>query len=150
MPDVCFFHVLVFLCAFSMKTKGAALVRCAQPLVGLQRRRCFDDEQLLCAIRMTARAHPDGTEPLLAIMDARPRANVLANTAIGGGIEDKDSYADSTIELFDIPNIHVVRDAFQRALRPSSSSSATTVAALASASSDSASSWMDLIGGVLR
>jgi myotubularin-related protein 1/2 len=51
------------------------------------------------------------------ILDARPKANVLANTAIGGGVEDKEAYPDCEIDFLDIPNIHVVRTAYEAMLK---------------------------------
>jgi len=57
---------------------GAAIVRCSQPLTGMQRGRCSEDEQLLASIIRTV---PKAGQ--LHIFDARPKANAVANTAKG-------------------------------------------------------------------
>lgn len=44
------------------------------------------------------------------IIDARPTANALAQTAMGGGTESSDTYKGSRIVFLGIDNIHVVRD----------------------------------------
>lgn len=94
---------------------GAAIVRSSQPLVSFKRRRCFEDEKMVCNIR-GANTRPNASDTFY-ILDARPKANVLANTAIGGGVEDTEAYPDCVIDFLDIPNIHVVRTAYEAMLK---------------------------------
>jgi hypothetical protein len=96
-------------------TTGAAIVRSSQPLVSFKRKRCFEDEKLVCNIR-DANTRP-GASDVFYILDARPKANVLANTAIGGGVEDKEAYPDCEIDFLDIANIHVVRTAYEAMIK---------------------------------
>lgn len=58
----------------------ATITRCSQPLVGVSGKRSAEDEQYITFI-MEANAQSDK----LAIMDARPNSNAIANKAKGGG-----------------------------------------------------------------
>ena len=88
----------------------AAIVRCAQPLVGLAAHHSDADENLFKTI---ARSNPCASGILVA--DARPYANAIANKGRKGGFEDVSKYEDSNTELIflNIDNIHVMRRSLQ-------------------------------------
>ena len=44
------------------------------------------------------------------IVDARPRANAIANMAKGGGFEDSGQYNNVPVHFCDIQNIHAMRN----------------------------------------
>lgn len=87
----------------------AAITRCSQPLVGVGGKRSADDELFLNYI-MEANAQSDK----LAIMDARPSANAIANKAKGGGYESEEAYKNVEIHFLDIHNIHVMRESLRK------------------------------------
>lgn len=96
---------------------GAALARCAQPLVGMgtlgMGGRSVHDEQVLEALRQTGKESRKGTsEPTLHIVDCRPLLNAQANKMTGGGTENMSCYPGCVLEQLDLVNIHKVRDSF--------------------------------------
>eukprot|EP00736_Rhodelphis_marinus_P000868 Rmarinus@m.28156 len=95
----------------------ASLTRCSQPLVGLSRHRSGEDERYLQAVALCDRR--DAQEPArLHIVDARPKANAVANQAIGGGFENTENYTIPNVEVkltfAGIDNIHVMRTSLQQ------------------------------------
>jgi myotubularin-related protein 6/7/8 len=48
------------------------------------------------------------------IIDARPIANAMAQTALGAGTEPESHYPFCKLVFLGIENIHVVRDSFSR------------------------------------
>lgn len=113
--------------AFAFRSKGripmlayyhhntATITRCSQPKVGMTSNRSAADEGLLDAIRMANKAGGS----VLHLFDARPRANALANTALGMGYEKVggDAYVHCSLEFLNIDNIHVMRDCYNRLQR---------------------------------
>jgi hypothetical protein len=97
-------------CVYVHHKTRAAIARCAQPLVGLRRTRCQEDEMMLDAMRLT---NPTDTSTL-RIMDARPKVNADANRLKGGGYE---SYDGCQLKFCDIENIHVMRDSLAKVTR---------------------------------
>lgn len=97
-------------CVYVHHKSRAAIARCAQPLVGLRRTRCQEDEMMLDAMRLT---NPTDTSTL-RIMDARPKVNADANRLKGGGYE---SYDGCQLEFCNIENIHVMRDSLAKVTR---------------------------------
>ncbi|KAL6859179.1 hypothetical protein ACP4OV_018181 [Aristida adscensionis] len=93
---------------------GAVLARSSQPLVGLMMNfRNNADEKLVCALipkTMDTKRSPRK----LYIIDARPRANALANGAKGGGSESSSNYPRSEVLFLGIQNIHTMRDSLSR------------------------------------
>ena len=88
--------------------------RARLPILGMWKR-SEDDEMYLRAIAATAPGSPSGgTAQQLVIIDARPRANALANQAKGAGFELANFYPDATLEFWDIANIHVMRESLHR------------------------------------
>lgn len=89
---------------------GATITRCSQPLIGVKNKRSSDDEAYMQMIL--------DTNPLnkskLGIMDARPKANAIANKARNGGFESEDEYRMSEVLFLNIHNIHVIRDSLSK------------------------------------
>ena len=71
---------------------GSTITRCSQPRVGLLNARCVEDENLLAEIaicnQLSLCNNDDVNAKELYIMDARPKANAMANHAVGAGVED--------------------------------------------------------------
>ncbi|CAM0911658.1 unnamed protein product [Alopecurus aequalis] len=95
---------------------GAVLARSSQPLVGLMMNfRNNADEKLVSALcPQTFDADGRGRPRKLYIVDARPRANALANGAKGGGSESSSNYPKSEVLFLGIQNIHTMRDSLSR------------------------------------
>ncbi|XP_063286616.1 myotubularin-related protein 2 [Pelobates fuscus] len=89
----------------------AAIIRCSQPMVGVNGKRSKEDEKYLQSI-MDANAHSHK----IFIFDARPSVNAVANKAKGGGFESEDAYQNAELVFLDIHNIHVMRES-QRKLK---------------------------------
>ena len=87
----------------------ASIVRCSQPLVGVSGKRSVDDEKYIEMVMST-----NEKSQKIYIMDARSKANAMANKARGGGYENEENYANVEIVFLDIPNIHVVRESFRK------------------------------------
>ncbi|KAJ3024642.1 UNVERIFIED_CONTAM: hypothetical protein HDU68_007920 [Siphonaria sp. JEL0065] len=94
------------------------ITRCSQPLVGLKQNRSIQDEKLTESIFTTGRVPPVKGQVHL-IIDARPSANVMGQTALGAGIESTDNYRDCRIVLLGIQNIHVMRDSINKLMEAS-------------------------------
>lgn len=88
---------------------GASITRCSQPGVGMSRKRCKEDEQLIQKIYHTNKQQVENNIKF-PILDARPKANAVANTAMGYGYELIQNYHNCTITFCDIGNIHVMRN----------------------------------------
>ncbi|KAJ3243833.1 hypothetical protein HDU78_011735 [Chytriomyces hyalinus] len=95
------------------RTNQVTITRCAQPLVGLQQNRSIQDEKLTESIFTTGRVPPVQGQSHL-IIDARPAANVMGQTAMGAGIESTENYRNCKICLLGIGNIHVMRDSMNK------------------------------------
>ncbi|XP_036595961.1 myotubularin [Trichosurus vulpecula] len=85
------------------------IMRCSQPLVGMGGKRNKEDEKYLDIIR-----EANGQISKLAIFDARPSVNAVANKATGGGYESDDVYHNAEIFFLDIHNIHVMRESLRK------------------------------------
>ena len=85
----------------------AAIVRCAQPLVGALGKKSIADEEYFDEI-IKANTQNRG----IAMLDARPKVNAIANKGKGGGYENIDRYdaGSATLIFLDIDNIHVMRN----------------------------------------
>eukprot|EP01133_Synstelium_polycarpum_P018609 gene18609-22269_t len=106
-------------------SNGATITRCSQPLVGITRTRCYEDEQLFREIgardkplkprHSTTLADLQREPKNLYVLDARPKANALGNRAIGAGYENTTTcYPGCIIEFLNIGNIHVMRDSLEK------------------------------------
>ncbi|EFA85417.1 hypothetical protein PPL_02421 [Heterostelium album PN500] len=85
---------------------GVPLARSSQPMVGITRARCAEDEKLVELIRKSCPSNLP-----LHLLDARPKANAIGNFAKGMGYEM--SY-NCNIEFLGIGNIHAMRDSINR------------------------------------
>ena len=83
---------------------GAAIIRCAQPLVGVSGSRSPQDEQYVEWIR---RATPNAG--IIHVIDTRPHMNAMANKAGGKGYESEKFYNNIVFSFKGIENIHKMR-----------------------------------------
>lgn len=95
--------------AYYHKANGATITRCSQPAVGVARKRSKEDEILFAEI---GRANTNSNR--LPIFDARPKANAVANTAMGYGYELIQHYPHCSLTFCDIENIHVMRSSLAK------------------------------------
>lgn len=90
----------------------------------MARKRSEADEKMLKAIAAT---NPnDGSTTLYILgmqsgaincdqdLDARPRANAVANQAMGSGYEFSSRYENTDLQFMDIGNIHVMRESMAK------------------------------------
>ncbi|KAI3627876.1 ELP3 [Malassezia furfur] len=97
------------------------ITRCSQPLVGIKQNRSVQDEKLVEAIFATSTTddHAHGVYGSTAtnlLVDARPTTNAMANMAKGAGTENMEHYRNCKKVYLGVENIHVMRDALNRAL----------------------------------
>lgn len=109
----------------------AVVARCAQPLVGLRRKRCASDEAYMLALRRECKGK-------LLFVDCRNQTSAYGNIALGGGFEvygfvvctenwltsplmrssvlaySLDYYKDTNIMFMGIENIHSMRDSIRK------------------------------------
>eukprot|EP01035_Chromulina_nebulosa_P017038 gene17038-22546_t len=96
------------------KNNGATLWRSSQPKAGVSGS-CSTDEKYLDIIAKSC-IHRRGitqggiTEPILHIVDCRPRTSAMANRAAGAGYESQANYPNARLDFYNIGNIHVMRD----------------------------------------
>lgn len=101
-----------------LHSNGAAIIRCAQPLVGMAGLRSQHDEHYVECLR---RATPAGVltrgggggsdtiAPNIQIIDTRPAMNAMANKAGGKGYESDKYYENINFSFKGIENIHKMR-----------------------------------------
>ncbi|KAI1309318.1 hypothetical protein EDD11_004101 [Mortierella claussenii] len=106
--------------ALNFTPKKASITRSSQPMVGLKQNRSIQDEKLIEAIFLTnvpqsSPGHPVyGSTATNLIIDARPTANAVANTAVGAGTENMENYRNCKKVYSGIDNIHVMRDSLNK------------------------------------
>ena len=101
------------LCWYSSVT-GAALLRCAQPLVGLLRAYSNEDQNLIEAVRQNSvRLNVASSAGTVYLVDARPKMSAYANQAKGAGTENPANYTNSRQVFLGIENIHSVRASYK-------------------------------------
>ena len=89
-------------------------------MVGLKQNRSIQDEKLIEAIFLTnvpqsTLGYPVyGSTATNMIIDARPTANAVANTAVGAGTENMENYRNCKKYYSGIENIHVMRDSLNK------------------------------------
>ena len=98
----------------SAEESDVALVRCAQPLVGLTGSTSSRDESILEFLAGTSTAGNASGKNIAMLFDARPQISATANLARGGGYERMSQYKKCQLEFLGIQNIHAVREAFVR------------------------------------
>ncbi|KAH7926664.1 phosphatases II [Leucogyrophana mollusca] len=98
------------------------ITRSSQPMVGIKQNRSVQDEKLVEAIFQSHHS-PDsrssaapvyGATTTNLIVDARPTANAMANTARGAGTENMDNYKDARKAYCGIDHIHAMRESLGR------------------------------------
>ena len=108
------------------KRNKCSITRSAQPLPGITKNRSIQDEKLVskgfnCSSSNVSNIEKSLSPPPLIssihskdiIVDARPTANAIAQTALGGGSENMDNYNfnDTCQRMFlGIDNIHAMSD----------------------------------------
>ncbi|KAF9060678.1 protein-tyrosine phosphatase-like protein [Rhodocollybia butyracea] len=98
----------------------ASITRSSQPMVGITQNRSIQDEKLIETVFQThfspesrasnANAVVYGATTTNLIIDARPTANAVANTAKGAGTENMDNYKDAKKIYLGIDHIHAMRE----------------------------------------
>ncbi|KAF9969707.1 hypothetical protein BGZ73_007810 [Actinomortierella ambigua] len=98
----------------------ASITRCSQPMVGIKLNRSIQDEKLIEAIFLTTVEPPKEGQRVYSntatnlIIDARPTANAMVNTAVGAGTENMENYKNCKKSYSGIDNIHVMRESLNR------------------------------------
>ena len=95
----------------SDKNNQAAIYRSSQPCNGIINKRSSRDEEYL---ELLNRVNTNSVSGKLAIMDARPKVNAMANMAKGGGYESEEYYVNSEVNFLNIQNIHVMRESLRK------------------------------------
>lgn len=99
-----------FLSVVWRHSNGATITRCSQPMVGMYKKRCAEDEAIVAAIRASG---PEGS-PGVVLIDSRPLANAVANKLVGAGSESAACYEGCEMRYIGLGNIHAVRDSWTR------------------------------------
>lgn len=110
LPTLSWFHA----------ANGCTLWRSSQPKAGVSGS-CSQDEKFLDYISKgckmpNVKKSSDGVrlaDPVLQIVDCRPRTSAMANRATGAGYESSTNYPNSRLEFYNIGNIHVMRDSLK-------------------------------------
>ncbi|KAG9318574.1 phosphatases II [Chiua virens] len=100
----------------------ASITRSSQPMVGIKQNRSVQDEKLVEAIFQTHYSPESrssstpvyGATTTNLIVDARPTANAVANTAKGAGTENMDYYKDAKKTYSGIDHIHAMRESLAK------------------------------------
>lgn len=95
---------------------GCTITRCSQPMVGLKQNRSAQDEKMVSAIfGSTQKPGVFGASSQKnLIVDARPTANAVAQTALGAGTENMENYKGAKKIYLGIDNIHVMRESLNK------------------------------------
>jgi hypothetical protein len=93
----------------------------SQPMVGIKQNRSLQDEKLVEAVFQShhfSESRPSGpvygATSTNLIVDARPTANAVANTAKGAGTENMDNYKDAKKVYSGIDHIHTMRESLAK------------------------------------
>jgi hypothetical protein len=87
----------------------SSLWRCAQPRSGVSTARCFEDEKLFSLL-----SELNEDNPLVYIVDCRPRINAMGNKLTGAGYESLEHYSSCDISFMNIQNIHAMRESYTK------------------------------------
>lgn len=88
-----------------------SMFRCSQPKVGVTQNRNSQDERYLKTIVTTNSAQ---VEPLVWVLDCRPKLYAVGNMVKGAGYENMDNYACARLQFLNIDNIHGIREAREK------------------------------------
>ncbi|KAF9162263.1 hypothetical protein BGX20_001783 [Mortierella sp. AD010] len=133
--------------------RKASITRSSQPMVGLKQNRSIQDEKLIEAIFLTnvpqsSSGHPVyGSTATNLIIDARPTANAVANTAVGAGTENMENYRNCKKVYSGIDNIHVMRDSLNKLVEALQE---IDVKGYVSKSALQKSGWLKHIGAIME
>ncbi|KAF9963747.1 hypothetical protein BGZ65_012525 [Modicella reniformis] len=131
----------------------ASITRSSQPMVGLKQNRSIQDEKLIESIFATNTPPSPtghqvyGSTSTNLIIDARPTANAMVNTAVGAGTENMENYKNCKKVYSGIDNIHVMRDSLNKlveALQEHDAKGMISKAAL------QRSGWLKHIGAIME
>ena len=86
---------------------GPTITRSSQPMVGVGRKRCSEDEAIVAAL-----GELQGNS--VCLIDSRPLANAVANKLVGAGSESNAYYENCEIKYIGLGNIHVMRESWHR------------------------------------
>ncbi|KAG7092604.1 hypothetical protein E1B28_008947 [Marasmius oreades] len=100
----------------------ASITRSSQPMVGITQNRSIQDEKLIETIFQTHHAPESrasnspvyGATTTNLIIDARPTANAVANTAKGAGTEIMEHYKEGKKLYLGIDHIHAMRESLAK------------------------------------
>ncbi|KAG0015794.1 hypothetical protein BGZ80_009628 [Entomortierella chlamydospora] len=146
------YRVTVWL-SVDITPKKASITRSSQPMVGLKQNRSIQDEKLIEAIFLTnvpqsSSGHPVyGSTATNLIIDARPTANAVANTAVGAGTENMENYRNCKKVYSGIDNIHVMRDSLNKLVEALQE---IDVKGYVSKSALQKSGWLKHIGAIME
>ncbi|KAF9030843.1 phosphatases II [Hymenopellis radicata] len=99
-----------------------SITRSSQPMVGITQNRSIQDEKLIEAIFQSHHSPESrnsggpvyGATTTNLIIDARPTANAVANTAKGAGTENMDNYKEGKKVYLGIDHIHTMRESLAK------------------------------------
>ena len=94
--------------------RGVVCVRAQGELGGVSGASCRQDERLCELISKSVLLDDSLAEPILHIIDCRPKSSANANKLTGHGFENSSNYTTSTLKFMNIGNIHAMRESFQR------------------------------------
>lgn len=100
------------------KSNQAAIFRSSQPCCGIAGKQSKKDEEYLLTLN---RINMSSVTDKLAILDARPQVNAIANRTKGGGYENEDNYDKCEVTFLNIANIHVMRESLRKVFDMASS-----------------------------
>jgi len=119
---------------------GAALLRCSQPLSGLNGRSQEDEDYINCVLK----SNPNSN--YLYIVDTRPKINAMYNRAAGKGYEAEAFYANTKFVFKGIENIHIMRESLAKLVETCETKTQTMELFLQGLEQ---SNWLKHIKGVL-
>ena len=91
-------------------TTGVSIARCSQPMVGMNSKRCVEDEKLVLAYgALPGRPLRNGTHRY-CLVDARSKVATQGNRLMGKGVENTKYYPGTELSYLNIGNIHAVRE----------------------------------------
>ena len=87
----------------------AAIIRCAQPMVGITGLRNDHDEEYMEHLRVATQGMRT-----IQVVDTRPSINAMANKASGKGYESEKYYRNMSFTFSGIENIHTMRKSLSK------------------------------------
>lgn len=106
-------------CCWGDKRTKITLWRSSQPKCGVSGSNSYDERYLdiiarSCIYKGQRNTSEKSTlQPLLQIIDCRPKTSAMANRAAGAGYEMQTNYPNTRLEFYNIGNIHVMKESFR-------------------------------------